>query len=139
MKSSDLEHKLERLADAIEKIAKPIPAIPSIPAIAPIPAIPAISSSIEDHNLLIKLDTKVDQIQVDISDLKKDKNIYITLPQHTELVNCSADHETRIRTCSGKIETLDKEIEIIKSQFRTWGIAFSILVALIQVALHFWK
>ena len=51
-----------------------------------------------DHDLLQRLDTKVDQIQSDVTDLKKDKNNSVDQKEHFEVVKCVNDHETRIRS-----------------------------------------
>ena len=91
MKSSDIEHKLERLADMIAKIAAPVPAIPAIPAIRPLPQYTG------DHDLLVQLDVKVSGIQSDVTGLKNDRNQYVTQPEHNELTKVVVDHEKRVR------------------------------------------
>jgi hypothetical protein len=50
-----------------------------------------------DHDLLTKLDTKVDQIQADVTVLKNLSNVYVTRTDWVEHLKWNDDHETRIR------------------------------------------
>lgn len=125
MTNREIEKTLERIVNAIEKIAPPIPAIPAIPAIPPLP------TNSEDHNLLQKvaltsaiLDTKVDQIQADVSELKKDKNVYVTQTEHQDLIKIIGDHELRLRR---------DEINI--TRILTWGTITVFLVGLLEAGL----
>jgi hypothetical protein len=120
MTNKDLEHKLERLMDAINRIAAPIPAIPTIPQI---PAIPAIASNIDD-NRLTRVEVKIDQIQSDISDLKKQGTIYVTQTEHQELIKVCNDHETRIRLNETNI-----------TRVLTWGSVGILLVGILETGL----
>jgi len=99
-----------------------------------------------DHDLLIKLDTKVDQIQTDITELKKDKDIYITLSDHQELVKVSTDHETRIKVleiCSidkpkqeifeNKITKIEKVSSNLWIYLTLYGVALGALYVLMTV------
>lgn len=65
MANNNNQRTLDQILRAIEKIAAPIPAIPPIPPIPPIPAIlPVVPSG--DHELLQRLDVKVDALKEDI-------------------------------------------------------------------------
>lgn len=115
------DQQLDRLTQAIERLIAipPIPAIPAIPAILPIPPIPAIPPIVvsEDHNLLIKLDAKVDGLKDDIKLLSDGT---------TTTVN---DHERRIR---------DGEKNI--TQIRTYGTALVFLIGIVEfLIIRFWK
>ena len=58
---SKQDTQLEKLTNAIEKlIANPVA-----------PVLPLAQTNTSDHDLLTKLDTKVDQIQLDVTELKK--------------------------------------------------------------------
>jgi hypothetical protein len=71
MTDKNLSKKIDQLTDAVFKLVS-IPVIPAIPAIAPIapiapiPAIPAISYT-GDHDLLQRIDTKVDRVINDVA------------------------------------------------------------------------
>lgn len=81
MRNDELARELSRLANIVEKMTPPIPAIPPI---MPIPAIPPIVLS-DDHNLLIRLDAKVDALKEDIKMLTDGTSTKIN------------DHELRLR------------------------------------------
>ena len=85
--------QLAKLTELIEMlVSRQIPAIPAIPAIPPvIPANPL------DHDLLTKLDAKVDQIQLDVTTLKNQGSNYVSQTEHTEVCKIQTDHETRLR------------------------------------------
>ena len=61
------------------------------------PVLPIVQPYTGDHDLLTKLDTKVDQIQSDVNVLKSQNTNAVTQQQHGELVRVQEDHETRIR------------------------------------------
>jgi uncharacterized Ntn-hydrolase superfamily protein len=72
------------------------------------------TESANDHNLLIRLDTKVDQIQSDISELKNIQNIYVTQIEHNEVVKIQVDHENRIRNVENTVMPKDKQEDFEK-------------------------
>jgi hypothetical protein len=94
MTNKELTASLDRLTGIVERMTQPIAPIPAIPAIPAIPPIaPIVSNNSEDHNLLLgvvgKLETvnvKIDVLSNDISELKKDKEIFVSQTQHTEVV-----------------------------------------------------
>ena len=61
------------------------------------PVLPIVQPNTGDHDLLTKLDTKVDQIQLDVNTLKNLGNNYVTQLQYKEVVDIAGDHETRVR------------------------------------------
>lgn len=109
MKSDELARSLDRLAQIVEKMTPPIAPILPIPAI---PATPPIILS-EDHNLLIKLDTKVDALKEDIKMLNDGTNSKIE------------DHETRIRSNEKNI-----------TKILTWGTAAISVLGIIEFLLN---
>lgn len=117
-------YKLDHLIALMEKVAIPIPAIPAIPSIPPIPAIPAIITS-GDHDLLTKLDTKVDQIQADVTVLKNQDKNNITQTQHQDLCDKAEDHETRIRNNESNI-----------TKILTWGSALILIIGIAEFVIN---
>jgi len=122
--NKDLAEQVKRLALIVERMTPaiaPIPAIPAIPAIPPI-----IPPSSGDHDLLTKLDTKVDQIQSDVTDLKKQSNSSVTQAQFSEVVRIQADHESRTRALESSV-----------TKILTWGTSIMIIIgvgeALLQI------
>lgn len=69
----ELAKSIDALTRIVEKMSPPIPAIPAIPAIPSIPAIIATG----DHDLLIKLETKVDGLITSMKDLIAKDNNYV--------------------------------------------------------------
>jgi hypothetical protein len=126
MKSSD-SHKLDALIDLMTRMfSTPVQGLPGKDgatgaAGAPAPVVPG------DHDLLTKLDTKVDQIQTDINALKDQGSKYITLPQHQELCDAVADHEKRIRNNEKNI-----------TQVMTFGSVAIVLVGVIEFIIGHW-
>lgn len=112
MKSDELAREFSRLTAIIEKMTPPIPAIPPIPPILPIPAIPQIILS-DDHNLLIKLDTKVDALKDDIKMLSDGTSTKIN------------DHETRLRANEASI-----------TKILTWGTASIVILGVAEFILN---
>lgn len=53
--------------------------------------------SATDHDLLIKLDTKVDQIQLDVTTLKNQETLYVNQTEHKVVCDKQGDHEIRLR------------------------------------------
>lgn len=57
---------------------------------------------------------------------------YVTRLDFDEHLKADVDHETRIRA-------LEKSADEVKTLIKTWGSAIALVLALIQVALHFVK
>ncbi len=55
------------------------------------------SNGLSDHDLVQRIDTKVDGIIATIAKLENAQTIYVTQTQHAELVKTTGDHETRVR------------------------------------------
>jgi uncharacterized Ntn-hydrolase superfamily protein len=83
------------------------------------------SANGNDHDLLQRLDQKVDQIQSDVSDLKKDKSVLVNQTEHSEVVKCVNDHETRIRYAEKSI-----------TKILTWGSVAVVLIGIIEFVLN---
>ena len=112
----EMLQKMTDLLIAINKVAAPIPAIPAIAPIAPIPAIPQITIS-GDHDLLQKLDVKVDSLKEDIKGLSDGTTKQIS------------DHETRIKT-----------LENNTTKLMAYGVSAMLIIGFIQsLVLKFWK
>ena len=117
---SNVSQQLSALTQAIEKlIATPVAPIAPIAPVAPV--LPIIQTNTGDHDLLTKLDSKVDQIQLDVTMLKNQGNLYVTQEQHKEVVRQSADHETRLRLTEKSI-----------TQIATWGTAGIVVVGILE-------
>jgi hypothetical protein len=56
-----------------------------------------VSASPADHDLIIKIDAKVDSIQSDVTELKQAKNSYVTRPEHTEVLKLLVDLDARTK------------------------------------------
>ena len=79
-----------------------------------------------DHDLLQRLDQKVDNIQTTVNKLTDRDVNYITKDEHKTLLEIVADHETRI-----------KSLETITTKIWSFGLAGIFAVALIEFALRF--
>jgi hypothetical protein len=103
MSKTDL--KLDNLTKAIEKlIAKEVAPIAPIAPIAPVAPVLPIHTG--DHDLLTKLDTKVDQIQLDVNELKKQNSIYVTTTDQAEVVRIQRIHDDEIKSLESFRDTL---------------------------------
>lgn len=87
-------------------------------------ALPTLQET-NDHNLLIKLDTKVDNIQQDLTSLKNQHNGYVIKPEFIEVVRIQADHETRTRV-----------LERSTTQIVTWGSALVVFVGIVEFLIN---
>ena len=108
MSEKTTNKKISELIELVEKLLnEPTPIAP----IAPIaPLAPVLQNYSSDHDLITKLDTKVDQIQSDLTDLKKQNSGYVTQTDHSEVVRIQRIHENEIKelqtfkdTLSGKM------------------------------------
>jgi hypothetical protein len=75
--------------------------------------------SIRDHDLLIRLDQKVDQVSVDIKDLKDGTSKTVS------------DHESRLRDIE------EKKIPAINSRMAYWSGAIAVIILLIEFYSHY--
>ena len=113
----NINEQLLTLTQAIEKLINK-----QVASVAPVaPVLPLAPVNTGDHDLLTKLDTKVDQIQLDVSVLKNQGSQFITLPQHQELATEINDHENRIRV-----------IEKAITQILTWGVIGMIALGVVE-------
>lgn len=115
MKQSE---KINRLIELMEKVAeRPSAPIAPIAPIAPVaPVLPIIPPNPDDHNLLIRLDTKVDALKADIAVLSDGTTVKIN------------DHESRIRANEKSI-----------TQIMTWGSALIVVIGIAEFFLnHIW-
>ena len=139
MSKSNTDKKIEDLAALIEKlVSKEVAPIAPVLPVAPVaPVAPVQQSNPEDHNLILglvgKMETvnvKVDALKDDIAELKKDKDIFVTQSQHTELMKVSNDHETRIRT----MEDVVADVKTIKKL--VYGCAALILTTVVVAIIY---
>ena len=84
------DKQLEKLTALIQKLVDN-PVLPVQPVAPVLPVNPM------DHDLLTKLDAKVDQIQLDVTTLKNQGSNYVSQTEHTEVCKIQTDHETRLR------------------------------------------
>lgn len=104
--------EIKRLSDLIEKlVSKEVLPVAPVAPIAPV--LPIVPQNPLDHDLLTKLDAKVDQIQVDVTSLKNQTSFYVNRTEHLEVVRVQSDHETRTRS----LEVFKENI-----QGRMWAI-----------------
>ena len=113
--STQIDKKIDALTQAIEKLlAREVAPIAPVLPVAPIaPIVPIVQQNSGDHDLLTKLDTKVDQIQADVTELKKQGVIYVTQTEHQEVVRIQRVHDGDIEILKSFKDTLTGKI---------WGI-----------------
>ncbi len=93
---ADTNAQLKKLTEAIEKlVAKEV--LPVAPVAPVLPIAPIAPTNSLDHDLLQRLDTKVDQIQSDVTALKNQGSQYVNQTEHREVCKAQEDHEKRIR------------------------------------------
>ena len=129
-KQDKLADEVKRLADIVSKMTPPIPAIPPIP---PIPPIPAIVPRPEDNTVILKmvvLETKVDQIQSDVTDLKKQNVTYVTQSQHQEVVRVQLLHDDSIE----KLKEQISDVPLIRKL--AYGMVSFILLAVLSSVVY---
>lgn len=119
------DKKLDLLLIAINKLASK-----EVAPVAPVaPVLPLAPINNGDHDLLTKLDTKVDQIQMDVTALKAQNSVYVTRTEHQEVVRIQADHEARIRI-----------VEVAMVKIMQWGTIAVLLLGVAEFILtHYWK
>lgn len=97
--------------------------------LTPAPVAPILQNYSGDHDLIQRVDQKVDAIQADVSELKKSRDFYVTQSEHSDLTKLVADHEIRVRKNTNDI-----------TKIQTWGAALIVLVgiaeALITIYFH---
>ena len=120
--------QLEKLTEAIEKLLNKevAPVAPVLP-IAPVaPVLPIVQQNSGDHDLLTKLDTKVDAIQTTVNKLSERDNEYLL---KTDFTSHLKDHLI-LR------DDVDK-LKDITSRMWSYGIAALFVIGLIEFALRF--
>ena len=129
---SNTDKKLDILIQDIQKlINNPVAAVAPVAPVAPI--LPLIPPNSGDHDLLTKLDTKVDQIQFDVTALKAQNSIYITRNEFIEVVRIQRTHDDEIKVIQTFKDTLSGKM---------WGVGImaGTMSAIIGVLIsHFWK
>ena len=123
-KSSPQQLLSDAAAEAVHSIAAAAELAKATIANAAAEAVKVTSSrnvdGVVDHDILIELKTKMDDLKDDIKDLKDGTSTQI------------AQHEIAI-----KKNTLD--IQITKTQLKTWGIAISVFWAVLTLIVHYLK
>ena len=99
-----------------------------------------------DHDLLVRLEEKIESIKTDIKDLKSG-----TSDRIENLEKCKVDVkesyirvyketvEKRIGDLETDMETNTGNIGTVQTQLKTWGGIFIVATTLVQIALHFIK
>lgn len=132
MANKDLENKIDRLVAVMERIAAPIPAIPAIAPIQPIPAIPPIVHS-GDHDLLVKLDTKLEAVSIAIGGLAT----------KADLINHVIDDNKQHGGDGKRLDDLEIRMragEKVDTRIMTWGAAILLFMTIGQFLLgYLWK
>jgi hypothetical protein len=139
--------KLDALTSAIERLIenKVVGATGATGAAGAVGAA-GVSASPADHDLIVKVDTKVDQIQADVTELKQAKNNYVTQPEHLEVLRLTADLDKRtkdLELCSipkedqkimeNKVTKSDKITSNIWIYLTLYGVALGSLYVLMVV------
>lgn len=115
------DSQLKKLTQVIEKLVnKQVAPVAPVAPIAPLAPINPF-----DHDLLTRLDTKVDQIQLDVTTLKNQGTIYVTQTDHKVVCEIQDDHEKRIR---------DNEKNI--TRVLTWGSALVVLIGIVEFIIN---
>lgn len=105
MNNKELTTEIQRLAAIVEKTAVPVPIIPT-----------AVAVVTGDHELLQRLDVKVDALKEDIKNMTEGTSIKLN------------DHEARLRINESSI-----------TRILTYGSAGLILLGIIQFLLSYFK
>ena len=125
MSNLSIEKRLEQLTLAIEKLVSvpPIPAIPAIPAIVP---------DHSDHDLLLRIDTKVERVIHDVAQLNDNYSGRIEALEHNKLSDEDyksghIDHESRLRAVEkfqdnmiGRLGVLAAGISLLVAGIVNW-------------------
>jgi hypothetical protein len=74
-----------------------------------------------DHDLLQRVDTKVDALIITVDKISLRDNLFVTQTEHNEVIKVTTDHETRIRI-----------IETNVTRIVTWGTALVIFVGILE-------
>ena len=131
MHNISIEKRLEQLTLAIEKLVS-VPPIPAIPAVPAIPAIPPIIPDRSDHDLLLRIDTKVERVIHDVAQLNDNYSSRLEALEHNKLSDGEyekghVDHESRLRTVEkfqenmiGKFGVLAAGISIVIAGIINW-------------------
>jgi hypothetical protein len=110
--TNSTDKKLDVLINSVQKlIDNPVKEIAPIAPVAPV--LPIIPMNSGDHDLLTKLDTKVDQIQMDVTELKNKIPLYVTQSEYQEILRVQRIHEDEIKKLESFRDTLTGKI---------WGI-----------------
>ena len=86
-----------------------------------------------DHDIIVKLDTKVDQIQLDVNLLKTQNSQSPTRAEYLEVVRVQADHETRTRALETFRDNLMGKMIAMGSLS---GLVTGVIILVIS---HYWK
>jgi hypothetical protein len=113
--------QLKRLTELVQRLVDN-PVAPVAPVLPLAPILPVTPANPLDHDLLTKLDAKVDQIQIDVTSLKNQGNLYITQADHKTVLETQEDHEQRLRV-------VEKGI----TQMLTWGSVGIVVIEIIGI------
>ena len=115
--------QLQKLTEAIELLlTRKVEPVAPVAPVAPV--LPIVQTNTGDHDLLQRLDTKVDLIQLDITELKKQNSGYVNQTEHNEVVKIEIDHEQRIRN-----------LETSNTRILTWGSMAIVAVGILETLL----
>jgi len=122
--ASNIEQRLETLTAAVQKLIST--SVAPVAPVAPIaPVLPVVQPYSGDHDLLTKLDTKVDAMQITLDKITSGLDKNITPEQHKELIQIVQDHETRIRENTKDI-----------TKVMTWGVALVVFLGVIEFVIN---
>jgi len=123
--------QLEKLTNAIEKlIANPV--APVLPVAPVAPVLPLAQTNTGDHDLLTKLDTKVDQIQLDVTELKKQGTVYVTQTDHAEVVRIQRRPRLALAVRDNRISA-----DAFPAPGKPWGVRSGVVLIAVELSHKF--
>ena len=107
-----VEEQLAKLTNTIDKmVVQPVAAVAPVLPVAPVA--PVLPINTQDHDLLQRLDGKVDGLKTDIQSI------------NDGLAKTISDHENRLRTLESRVDTNN-------TQVRTYGSIGILLIGVIE-------
>lgn len=118
MKTDPLATEIRRLSEIVTRMTPPIPAIPAIP---PLPQYTG------DHDLLVKLDTKVEGIMIDVKKLTDKEETHVAKIDYN-------DHIVATNKIHDDFEVRIRSNEVSITRILTWGTSMIFVLSLVEFA-----
>jgi hypothetical protein len=136
---SKQDTQLKELTEAIHKLLER--EVAPVAPVAPVLPLAPIQNS-GDHDLIVILDTKLTQIQLDVTELKKQNTVYVNQTDHAEVVRVQRVHDTDIEKLKfisiqkekqEEFESKINKIDIVSSNFWIYLTLYSIALGALYV------